>query len=134
MDWRNAIILTFLVTQMLFPFVYYVPGGRDSARLPGVSPEIAEYDERFAWRMFSDIRMVRCQATYAVDGRTVELSQEFHSAWGSLLSRGRPDVVRRVGERLCERGEPVTLVLVCRHPDKSIRTLSSGSVDICGGS
>ena len=132
MDWRNAFIIGWIGTQMLLPLAYYVPGGREPSQLPGVDPLTARFDERWAWRMFSDVRMLKCKAEYARAGRTIDLEREVHMAWGSLLPRGRPDVLDDVAERLCEAGGPVTLKMVCRNPDGTFVTVSPGAEDVCG--
>lgn len=56
-------------------------------------------DERFAWRMFSAIRLKRCEveAHEHVDGteRRVDLSRALHASWVRSLGRGRRAVISR---------------------------------------
>ncbi|TNE90164.1 MAG: hypothetical protein EP330_08890 [Deltaproteobacteria bacterium] len=121
---RDVFIVVWIVVQMALPFSYYLRSERAE-----------RYDERWSWRMFSDVRMVRCTAEFSVDGRDVNLSQEFHMAWDSLLKRARPQVVDAVTERLCTAnpGKPVTMRLHCREPDGSRNVLDAGQDDRCGG-
>ncbi|MCO4745104.1 MAG: hypothetical protein KC912_09965 [Proteobacteria bacterium] len=119
---RNAFIVGWIVFQMAAPASYYLRTDRAE-----------RYDERFAWRMFSDVRMLRCQAEYRVDDDPVKLTQHFHTAWGSLLQRGRTQVVDGVGQRLCDDhpNSTVKLKLTCREPDRSIHVISDGLGDVC---
>ena len=66
------------------------------------------FDERFAWRMFSAIRVYRCDvgATETVDGESVivPLGSTIHVAWIGTLRRNRAAVVERFLEWRCEQG------------------------------
>lgn len=96
---RRRRILSFIAAviafQMLAPLTYYL---RDDP-----------YDERFAWRMFSAVRMHRCEtsATETIDTgsgervRPIDLYQEIHEAWVNHLRRNRRDVVHRFLEKRC---------------------------------
>lgn len=116
---RNAFIAAFLFSQIALPVSYYV--GNDA------------FDERFAWRMFSPIRMVRCEVAFdeEVNGvtRPHHASRETHMAWISLMQRARLDVVRAYASRRCDQlnGEtdtPVVRVdIACSHPDGLIRPI-----------
>lgn len=93
----NLFLGLFLAFQLATPLTYYV---RDDP-----------YDERFAWRMFSAIRMHSCR-TRAVERvgddptvRRVDLRKTIHIAWIRLLQRNRPDVIRAFLERRCEETE-----------------------------
>jgi len=121
---RNTFLAIFLTSQIALPLRYYL-----RAEAPG-----STYDERFAWRMFSPVRMIRCKAVYEHDGAPVELSEEIHSAWGTLLQRGRPHVVDAVSRHLCrEKGPTLTLELTCRElGDKRVQ-LEAGHIDLCTG-
>lgn len=119
---RNVFIIGWLIVQIGLPLRYYL---RPAA--PG-----AAYDERFSWRMFSPVRMLRCQADYTHDGQEVRLESEIHSAWITLLKRGRPDVIEGVSRHLCrEKGPTLTLELKCRELGGEIVTLHDGGVDLC---
>lgn len=119
---RDIFIVVWVMGQILLPASYYLRTERE-----------ARYDERFAWRMFSDIRMLSCKAEFRRGGAEVSLSSEFHTAWSSLLKRGRMSVVDSVGTTLCERypDEPVSLKMSCREPDKSVYVVSTGDTDLC---
>lgn len=116
----NGFIVAFLAVQVLAPLSYYT---LRQDRL----------DERFAWRMFSEVRMVRCEARFAVAGSAVALSARYHSAWITLLERGRRDVVRGVALDLCadHPGQPVTLDLACTFPDRTTLTVFDGEANLC---
>lgn len=57
------------------------------------------YDERFAWRMFSAVRVQDCDvdAREVVSGheRTIDLQTVLPAPWVSLIGRNRPAVLRR---------------------------------------
>lgn len=64
------------------------------------------YDERFAWRMFSTIRLTRCATDVrAIDdtGRIEEVKLQKHLAvaWISHIRRNRDRVVRKFLEDQC---------------------------------
>lgn len=115
-------MVAFLVLQLLLPLTYYTV--RED-----------RFDERFSWRMFSDVRMVKCQAGFNRGGTGVTMSQEFHMAWNTLVQRGRGDVIDAVGQELCEgaRGKPVKVRLECRMADGSKQLLEDGTRDLCSG-
>ncbi|MCA9615252.1 MAG: hypothetical protein KC586_20995, partial [Myxococcales bacterium] len=77
-------VLAVLALQLFVPLTYYLQTGDP-------------YDERFAWRMFSAVRMYSCRttATETVDGaeRAISLSSTLHQAWVNHLARNRRDVV-----------------------------------------
>jgi len=116
--WRGRFIVVFLLAQLLIPLRYYVHH-RDP------------HDERFAWRMFSPIRMVQCTPRFALDGKVLDLRGEFHEAWFEIASRGRFGVIEAMGKRLCERnpGHTVRVDLACTYLDKS--KVDYGGYDMC---
>ena len=107
----RLLLWTFVALQMAIPLTYYM---RDDP-----------YDERFAWRMFSAIRVHACEARASerVGGtsRELVLSRVMHVAWINHLRRNRLDVVRAFLERRCEEKnvERVRLVNRCRAADGS---------------
>ncbi|MCK6525237.1 hypothetical protein L6R49_27850 [Myxococcota bacterium] len=123
MQARDLFIAAFLLSQLLLPLRWYAL--RDPAD---------PYDERFAWRMFSPERMVRCTANVRIDGAPVELGREVHSAWITLVERGRMDVVGAVTERLCltHPGGDLRLSLTCREIDGAVTTLVEPTTNLCG--
>ena len=87
--WRRAIPIAgalWIVLHLLIPQRYY-----------GASADV--YDERFAWRMFSSVRVRECSVTVtetrAGDRRQVALMRELPAPWVALLERNRPAVVER---------------------------------------
>jgi hypothetical protein len=116
--WRGRFILAFVALQLALPLRYYV-AHRDP------------HDERFAWRMFSPIRMARCTPAFAVDGKPVNLGNEFHEAWIELAQRGRFAVVEAMASRLCSASSQpkVSVSLACSYVDGTNHTWSD--VDLC---
>ena len=104
--WRGRFILAFLVVQLLAPLHYYLVR-RDP------------HDERYAWRMFSPMRMAQCKAELSVDGQSVNLYSEFHEAWIEIAQRGRFVVIEEMAQKLCEenKGKRVEVSLDCTYID-----------------
>lgn len=99
----------FVLVQLAIPLRYYL-----NAPTP---------DERFAWRMFSSVRMVDADATLidivARDGERIERPVPFGAvaSWRSALEVQRPDVVEKVmRSRLGEPG-----VIAVRY-ERRVRT------------
>jgi hypothetical protein len=116
--WRGRFILAFLVTQLVIPLHYYVVR-KDP------------HDERFAWRMFSPMRMAKCKPSFVVDGQPVPLGSEFHEAWTEMVERGRMSVIEGMAHRLCAKrpGTPVMVTLQCTYFDRPDATY--GPADLC---
>lgn len=102
-------LAAFLTLQVVAPAMYYLGDYRE--------------DERFAWRMFSTIRMARCTAEareHSPDApdREIDLEAEIHAAWITHIERNRALVI---GDFLAGRcnGEVDRLVLenTCTAPD-----------------
>ena len=105
-------IALFVAIQIALPLSYYLGDGG--------------HDERFAWRMFSPVRLAGCtvKAWDHTDGQKTEvrLGRELHVVWVNLLKRARTSVVDKAVKHLCasraERGAPdIRLTLDCRTPD-----------------
>lgn len=109
--WRGRFIVAFLLVQLLLPLRYYI-AHRDP------------HDERFAWRMFSPIRMAQCAPMVTIDGAPARLSSEFHEAWIEIAKRGRFGVVEAMGAKLCAKhpGKEVHVSLDCTYLDRPART------------
>lgn len=109
---RAAFVL-FVVLQIVVPLSYYVRDDR--------------YDERFAWRMFSAIRVGTCESRASETRDRVEsplvLADEIHYAWIEHLGRNRRRVIDRFLESRCARAgvTRATLVNVC-HDAEGERT------------
>lgn len=101
--WPGAFIAAFVALQLVLPLHYYLVR-RDP------------HDERFAWRMFSSTRMVRCELAMTIDDQPVALEREFHEAWLALAARGRRSVIEAMGQHLCarKRGSVVVARVTCR--------------------
>lgn len=127
-DPRSIFIVVFLAVQILLPLRYYL--GDDL------------FDERFAWRMFSPIRMVQCHLAWSEERDGVEvpiqLRSELAMPWISLMRRARVGVIEGFAEHRCEemRRETASPVLhvdiQCAHPDGEVRRPISSSENLCG--
>ncbi|MDX2092677.1 MAG: hypothetical protein SFX73_32730 [Kofleriaceae bacterium] len=116
--WRGRFITVFLLAQLLLPLTYYL-GRKDP------------HDERFAWRMFSPMRMARCEPTITLNGAPFPLGSEFHEAWISIAQRGRFNVLEAMGARLCakNKGAEVRVSLACTYLDREPQTF--GGFNMC---
>jgi hypothetical protein len=116
--WRGRFIAAFVGVQLLLPLHYYI-GRRDP------------HDERFAWRMFSPMRMTKCVPHFAIDGRPLALASTFHEAWLELAERGRFVVVEQMAAKLCRDhpGSSVEVSLDCTYLDREAHTW--GGYDMC---
>jgi len=116
--WRGRFITAFLAVQILLPLHYYAVR-RD------------RHDERFAWRMFSPMRMIRCEPRVVLGDKPFSLASEFHEAWVELAQRGRFVVVEAMAARLCREhpGTPVRVSLSCKNLDGSEEHW--GGYDMC---
>lgn len=123
------IIGLFVGLQLVTPLTYYL---RDDP-----------YDERFAWRMFSAIRLHRCSpsASEARNGplEPVDLERVIHRAWINTMGRNRQDVVEAYLERRCEedgvtrvelRNDCVTAEDIPLAPQNYTRDCGTGEVTL----
>lgn len=117
---RDIFILAVVLLQGLIPLHYYLGASHPN-------------DERYAWRMFSETRLVSCQVRFEADGQEIPLKRSFHSAWITLLRRGRPSVVDGVQDRICatHAGKEVTLLYRCRQMDGENPVYNDGSTPVC---
>ena len=115
---RGRFILVFLAIQLLLPLHYYLL--RDDP-----------HDERFAWRMFSPMRMARCITRINVDKQPLQLGTKFHEAWIEVANRGRYVVLEAMAAKLCEEnpGKQVELAVDCTYLDRPAAHL--GHADMC---
>jgi hypothetical protein len=124
---HSLLIGAYLVVQLLLPLRYYL----------GLAPE---RDERFAWRMFSSVRLQQCTlqlfelvGASSVVNREVPVEQVVGTEWAEILSRGWKNAVDRLLERRCA-ASPRTMVAglsrTCRDPGSDQPpTLSTTSRD-----
>ncbi len=98
--------IAFILLQIALPLSYYVSDN--------------EYDERFAWRMFSSVRMTRCSFQLASsDGITesaLPLPKQYHVVWINLAKRARLDVIDAMVERACAEHSVIVGTLQCTTP------------------
>jgi hypothetical protein len=116
--WQGWLILAVVASQLLLP-LHDSTARRD------------RHDERFAWRMFSPMRMTDCAVRATLDGAPVALEREFHEAWLALARRGRFAVVEEMGARLCAKHgrKPVVFHLDCKYVGRPPE--SHGGFDLC---
>ncbi len=111
----SLFIGAWLVLQFALPVSYYVDGGDP-------------LDERFAWRMFSPSRMVRCQADLYSGGpdqrRNDLIKSELTMVWRGWLARGRLVVANEYLATRCRRDRAAgvaapwaSMELTCFRPD-----------------
>jgi hypothetical protein len=115
--WRGRGIALFVVIQLALPALYF------ARKDP--------HDERFAWRMFSPMRMTRCTPIATLNDQPFDLAGQFHEAWLELVQRGRFRVIEAIGARLC-KDHPNTEVRIsidCVYLDREPR--SYGGYDMC---
>src|SRR4051812_1591244 len=115
--WRGRGIALFLTLQLLLPLLYF------TRKDP--------HDERFAWRMFSPMRMAQCVPGATIDDKPFNLAGEFHEAWLELAGRGRFSVIEAMGAKLCAEhpGSDVRMWIDCTYIDRDAR--SYGNYNIC---
>ena len=116
--WRGRFILGFLAIQLLLPLHYYVL-------------RHDPHDERFAWRMFSPMRMTQCSPQFSVDNQPVMLGNKFHEAWIEVAKRGRYVVLEEMAQKLCSDnpGKSVGLSVDCKYLDRP--PAHFGHADMC---
>jgi len=116
--WQGWLILAVVGSQLILPLHYYT-----ARRDP--------HDERFAWRMFSPMRMAECAVRATLDGAPLPLEREFHEAWLSLARRGRFAVVEEMAARLCQKHgpKPVVFYLDCKYVGQPAETY--GGYNMC---
>lgn len=106
---KNVAIVAFLALQIGLPLSYYLSD--------------TPYDERFAWRMFSPIRLIKCDVTLfdATGGgkRPLRDLAEMHVVWRNLMERGRLPVVDAFARQWCAEApdRALTVDLTCGPPD-----------------
>lgn len=102
----RALFLAFVGLQLVVPTSYYLRSD--------------PFDERFAWRMFSGIRVLDCasKVLYTRAGSEAASGPDttVHGAWFRHLERGRRSVIDRYLAHRCEDGlaESVALENACR--------------------
>jgi hypothetical protein len=134
MNARIAILVAigvWIAVQAIVPASYYVL--RED-----------KHDERFAWRMFSPMRMLRCHPAdadtdrerlnpprFLIDGEPASLGGTFHEGWVEIAKRGRIVVLEAMGQKLCELhpGKTVVLDMACTTIDGEVETFSTW--DLC---
>lgn len=95
----NVFIAAFAALQLVIPLRYYWSEDK--------------YDERFAWRMFSGVRMQEC-AVQVIEhrgdvGTELDLDRLLHVSWQTTFKRNREAVIWKFLEERCEQ-EGVTKV------------------------
>jgi hypothetical protein len=114
---KTVLILSFIAVQVCLPLLYY------TRRDP--------HDERFAWRMFSPMRMARCEPHFQLDSKELVLDTTFHDAWVTLATRGRFVVIEAMAAFLCNKhpGSSLTVTVDCQYLDRE--AVRYGGYDMC---
>ena len=118
--------LTSVALWMLVAVQVAIPASYYLWRSPGD-------DERFAWRMFSAVRLKRCTVTAYDDEaaekeeRPVTMAHAAHASWVHSMTRGRQRVIERFLATRCTPESGATPVLRRRCAWPSGRTLPSES-------
>ena len=115
----HLFIALYLCAQIALPLSYYTCRNDKN-------------DERFAWRMFSATRAIKCNPTFSVDGRRYDVRRTFHVAWRRLAKRGRHAVVLAMAAKLCSDhpGKKVMVEMTCMALDRS-EVSYGGDYNIC---
>lgn len=115
--WRTWLAVAFVAVQLLLPLQYYC--GRQD-----------KHDERFAWRMFSPMRMTTCNPVFTRNGQPIVLGNRYHEAWGTLAKRGRQVVLDAMAKDLCQPGADVRLTMTCSYLNATER-VTAGDRNLC---
>jgi hypothetical protein len=114
-------ICAYIAAQLIAPLWYYAGSGDKN-------------DERFAWRMFSSVRMIECRVEFRTGPAhqpVQNLGSRFHEAWINLAKRGRIEVITAMAEALCAGGEEdVRAELSCKTAGGRLER-RGGSWNIC---
>lgn len=93
--WGYRTLALFLLFQAFAPLHYYL----------GEHP----WDERFAWRMYSAVRVARCQLqsfeTHGGEREQTRISEHIHVAYASNIQRNRPRVAEAYLRWRCEQDD-----------------------------
>jgi hypothetical protein len=109
-DRKYAWLWLLVAVQVAIPASYYLRSDRD--------------DERFAWRMFSAVRVKSCEVKLRERRAGVfanaDLERLLHASWRSSLARGRRRVIERFMQKRCTDAslEAVEFVRTCRAVDR----------------
>lgn len=126
--WRTWLGVAFLAVQLLLPLHYYACR-RD------------RHDERFAWRMFSPMRLTQCTPQFTRNGDRVDLGRRYHEAWITVAKRGRMSVLGAMARELCQPSAAdrsdgashrvdVRLALTCQYLNAT-ETVAQGERNLC---
>ncbi len=115
--WVSGLIAAYVILQVLIPLGYYIWR---------TNPD----NERFAWRMFSAIRVRQCHVAsegYRRDGEHLEridlpLTSSLHTAWVDHLKRNRTRVAHAYLDWQCEQPlmENISLLRRCKAIDDRV--------------
>ena len=121
-----AVCVLWLLVMIAIPSRYYQGGDR--------------YDERFAWRMFSAVRVARCQMrlteTQGGSERPIALGEVLPAPWTALLERNRVRVVDGFLRWRCDTREGVSAVRFhneCTDPAGGALPVVERAIDCASG-
>lgn len=117
----SLFIAAVVLSQLLLPASYYFMGRR--------------YDERFAWRMFSPIRVTSCRHQWFEGAeRRPFRPDDVQAVWRSLMRRARLDVVRGYARHRCQAlgpGARIAVELTCFGPGDRVDRVLTADQNLC---
>lgn len=115
---KTVLITAFLALNVAAPLSYYF--GDDA------------YDERFAWRMFSPVRLAKCSVELSDGATVIRPNRKTHQVWINLMRRARRSIFEGYARQYCAaekaagRTPQLFVKLRCDAPDM-------GRFGICRG-
>ncbi len=139
---RVSIAIHLILLGLLLPPLHYYLFNSDKR------------DERFAWRMFSPVRVENCGTQFFVgeNGAPIKVANYFHNAWLDFTKRGRKQAIAAMAQRLCDDnpGQSVRVRILCEErprasagkprllydnqrstSDEDIEVVAHGAFDFC---
>lgn len=107
MSRRTSIVIHVILAALLLTPLHYYLYNTDKR------------DERFAWRMFSPVRVESCGTQFfvGVDPKPIKTSSKFHNAWAGIAQRGWQQAISVMTQRLCDDNPetPVRVRILCEQ-------------------
>ncbi len=109
---KNVMIGVFLALNVAAPLSYYL--GDDA------------FDERFAWRMFSPVRLAKCKVSLSDGAQQIRVGKKTHQVWINLMRRARRPVFEGYARQYCQgekdegRTPQLYAQISCDAPDQGL--------------
>lgn len=121
--------------QLYLPISYYVRCAPTFYESSCAGSFCDQFDERFAWRMFSPLSQRTWCTTNFFDAKRkpIAVDKLFHSSWISLLSKCRAPVRCGMTAFLCQRQRPLyrRTVLTVEGPNSTSTLVEDGLRNVC---